>query len=556
MVAVLHNALFYQQTGQYHKSEYLYKQILRDNPDHPEALNLLGIMYHQVGDNIKAVRFIERAIVHSPSNPSFYSNLGVVLNAEGRWREAICAYRQALHQRPDYAEAWNNLGALLKDHGKLDEALTSFQKALKFRPDYAKALVNLGCVRRELNQFDAAIESFEQALHISPELPEAYYYLGDILKDQGKFKDALNNLRKSLILKPDYVQAHFMIAHIKHHTDYDDDIRKMEQLVADSQVSKERKTYLFFALGKAFEDLQKYEEAFSYYSKGNKIKRESYVYSVSEDAILIKKLISVFDKPFFQAYSEKIETITAPIFIVGMPRSGTTLIEQILSSHQQVSAADELSDLRRILLETNSKLTVDTFPDQVIRLDRHDMNRFRLQYWSSIRKYKGKSGVFVTDKMPSNFLYIGMIKVLFPEAKIIHCKRDPIDTCLSCYKTYFLGMQKFAYSLTELGEYYTLYQELMSHWHRVLPGYLLDVQYEELVNDQETQTRRLLDFCGLPWSSSCLSFHRSERTVKTASFAQVRRPIYTGSVQHWKNFDKKLEPLILALKKQGQLRSR
>ncbi|MCP5002397.1 MAG: tetratricopeptide repeat protein [Planctomycetes bacterium] len=547
----LQTALCYHRAGKYRESESMYQHILRRNPDHPETLNLLAVMYHQVGNNAKAVELLKKAIMLSPQNPSFYSNLGVVLNADGRWKEAIRAYERALHLIPDYAEAWNNMGAVFKDHGQFDAALASFQKALHFNPDYTKALVNLGCVLKELNQPDDAIACFEKALKISPDFPEACYYLGDILKDLGKFEPAMENFRKSLVLKPDYAQAHFMIAHIKHYTYYDDDMRKMEKLVGTPGVNEERKAYLFFALGKAFENIHNYDKAFDYYSKGNRVKRASYAYSISEDKEFIKKLISAFDREFFVTYSKQVDYETGPIFIVGMPRSGTTLIEQILSCHKQVSAADELSDLRHILLETNPKLTVDIFPDQLKKLDRNDMDRFRSQYRININKYKVDGELYVTDKMPSNFLYIGMIKALFPGAKIIHCKRDPVDTCLSCYKTYFLGIQKFAYDLDELGKYYLLYEKLMSHWHHVLPGYLLDVQYEDLINDQKTQTRRLLDFCGLPWNDSCLSFHKSERTVKTASFAQVRKPLYTGSVQFWKHYTKHLGQLLTALKRDG-----
>jgi tetratricopeptide (TPR) repeat protein len=505
-------ALKHHQAGQFQKAESICHHIIRDNPQHTEALQLLSGMALQMGNYTIAAEMINKAIASNPQNPISYSNLGVILNTFGKQEDAVKAYQQALRLRPDYAEAWNNLGTALRALGKVESAIDSYRKALRYKPEYAEAWNNLGLA----------------------------------LKSLGKLESAIDSYRKALQYKPDYIEAHFMLACTKLHNKYDNDIQAMEKLLNKPDATDRQKIQLCFGLGKAFEDIKQYDKAFNYLLDGNRIQRNTFKYSISDDEVFFKKLIDVFDKNFL-AHREGYGVIeNTPIFILGMPRSGTTLVEQILSRHHQIHGAGELNDLKQILLTTNPKLTTRTFPEHVMELNRDDFTQFGTEYLRRISQYNITGKYHVTDKMPSNFLYIGMIRVLFPDAKIIHCKRDPVDTCLSCFKTTFEEVQKFAYDLTELGQYYRLYQKLMSHWHTVLPGYIYDIQYEELVAEQETQTRKLIGYCGLPWDEACLSFYKSDRAVKTASDVQVRRPIYKSSVQLWKRYEKHLGPLLSA----------
>ncbi len=506
-------AIKYQQAGQFQKAEYICHQILRDNPHHIDALHLLSLMAIQMGNYTVAAEMINKAIASDPQNPISYSNLGVILSTLGNQEDAVKAYQQALRLRPDYAEAWNNLGTALRTSGKLESAIDSYRQALQYKPDYA----------------------------------EAWNNLGNALKSLGRLESAIDSYRKAIQYKADYVEAHCMLARTKLHNRYDDEVQAMEKLLSKPDINVEEKIQLCFGLGKAFEDIKQYDKSFNYLLDGNRIKRTTFNYSISEDEGFFKKLIDVFDTTFFAQRDGYGVSENTPIFILGMPRSGTTLVEQILSSHHQIQGAGELNDLKQILLTTNPKLTNHTFPDYVPELKCDDFTQFGTEYLRRINRYNSAGKAHVTDKMPSNFLYIGMIRVLFPSAKIIHCKRNPVDTCLSCFKTTFEEVQKFAYDLTELGQYYHLYQKLMSHWHTVLPGYIYDIQYEELVAEQETQTRRLIDHCGLSWDEACLSFYKSDRVVKTASDVQVRRPIYKSSVQLWKRYEKHLGPLLSAL---------
>lgn len=422
-------ALKYHRAGQFQKAESICRQILRDNPHHTDALHLLSGMALQMGNYTTAAEMINKAIASSPQNPISYSNLGVILNTLGKQEDAVKAYQQALRLRPDYAEAWNNLGTALRALGKVESAIDSYRKALRYKPEYAEAWNNLGLA----------------------------------LKSLGKLESAIDSYRKALRYKPDYIEAHFMLACTKLYNKYDDDIQAMEKLLNKPDATDRQKMLLYFGLGKAFEDIKQYDKAFKYLLDGNRIQRNTFKYSISDDEVFFKKLIDVFDKNFF-AHREGYGVIeNTPIFILGMPRSGTTLVEQILSRHHQIRGAGELNDLKQILLTTNPKLTTRTFPDHVIELNRDDFTQFGTEYLRRISQYNITGKYHVTDKMPSNFLYIGMIRVLFPDAKIVHCKRDPVDTCLSCFKTTFEAVQKFAYDLTELGQYFRLYQKLMSH---------------------------------------------------------------------------------------------
>lgn len=276
------------------------------------------------------------------------------------------------------------------------------------------------------------------------------------------------------------------------------------------------------------------------------MKRSGYDYSLEEDKEFFSCIKEMFSAELFKKHSNSGTDNNAPIFILGMPRSGTTLTEQILSSHQMVYGAGELPDIRKLLSQMCGAGEYKKFPKLVGSLGNDDLSRIGSEYIKGLRK-RNSSAEHITDKMPHNFLHVGMIRLMLPNAKIIHCKRDPIDNCLSIFKQNFGGVHKYAYDLAELGGYHLLYQDLMEHWNKVLPGFVFELQYEDMVADQEGMTRKLLEFCGLPWDDNCLQFHKSERTVKTASYTQVRKKIYSDSVQLWKRYEQELQPLISAL---------
>ncbi|MCP5004829.1 MAG: tetratricopeptide repeat protein, partial [Planctomycetes bacterium] len=396
-------------------------------------------------------------------------------------------------------------------------------------------------------QYVAALDSFHKALHIKPDYAETWNNLGNALKSLGKMENAIESYRKAISHKPDYAAAYFALAQTKQHTEYDGDMTAMETLLGKSGITDKEKVQICFGLGKAFEDLKQYDEAFNYFQNGNRIKRNMFDYSISAERVFFDKLVKVFDKKFFDQRKGCGCNRDVPIFVLGMPRSGTTLVEQILASHYQVFGAGELSDIKQLLFEQNHELRHETFPENVSGFDLKVFTQLGEEYIRRISRYNIDRKDYVTDKMPFNTLFIGMIKVILPMAKVIHCRRNPVDTCLSCYKADFNEYKKFSYDLTEIGQYYRLYHNLMTHWHEVLPDFIYDVQYEDLVADQELQTRQLLDFCGLPWHEACLSFHTLDRKIKTASFSQARQPLYKSSVHSWKRYEKHLGPLLEAL---------
>ena len=315
---------------------------------------------------------------------------------------------------------------------------------------------------------------------------------------------------------------------------------------AKPAISDEQRMHLAFGLGKAFEDLHQYEKAFSFFAEGNSIKRGSYSYSIDDHGNFFKKLEEAFDSSLFAKYQGRGCDDETPIFILGMPRSGTTLVEQILASHRQVHGAGELGTLGRIVSSYFDKRNGVEFPESIRQVDGADFERPGVEYIQAIRRHSLDIR-FITHKMPRNFIYIGLIKLMLPDAKVIHCRRDPADTCLSIFKTYFTGKHEYSHDLGELGRYYKLYRGLMEHWHSVIPGFIHDVQFEDMVTDQAEQTRTLLEYCGLEWDDACLESHKTDRPVMTASVEQVRRPIYKDSVQLWKRYETKLAPMLGSL---------
>ncbi|MFH1991714.1 MAG: sulfotransferase [Pseudomonadota bacterium] len=510
--AALHQAISHHQEGRVQKAEQIYQQILKNEPGNADALNLLGIVASQIGNYENAVFLITQAIQINSKKANYYNNLANALIQQGKIDKAVDTYSRALEINPNYAEAQNNLGVALKSKGMLDQAIAAYRCALAINPNYVEALDNLGSALSEQGKPDEAFAAYRRALEINPLYTEAYRHL----------------------------------TMLKRYVDYDDELQAMEELLERPDLNDVQRMHLYFGLGKAFEDLKEYETSFNFIREGNRIKRNTFSYAISENEVYFEKIKNTFDKKMFGRFSGWGSKDGTLIFIVGMPRSGSTLVEQILCSHRHVFGAGEINDLEEIITGSHQKGARFRFPDDLREFGREDIARFGTDYIRRIRGYSDGSK-YITNKMLHNFLYIGLIKLALPNARIIHCKRFPADTCLSCFKTYFNGSHNYAYDLIELGKYYNLYQDLMSHWHDVLPGYIYDVHYEDLVTDQQNETRRLLEFCGLEWDEACLSFYKNYRPVYTASTAQVRRPMYHSSIRLWKKYEKQLEPLLAIL---------
>ncbi|MBT4046364.1 MAG: tetratricopeptide repeat protein [Rhodospirillaceae bacterium] len=527
-----------------------YGKALALQPDYAKAYYNLGVVLHMLNRLDDAAASYQRVLAIEPNYAEAHFNLGNALNDLERPDAAAASYGNAIAIRPDYAEAHNNLGNALKDLGRLDEALAHCRRALSIKPDFAEAHYNLGVLLQKLGKPDAAAESYLKALAIKPDFAEAHNDLGNALQDLGKLDEARANYSKALAINPDFAEAHRHLSIVKKFTEYDDDIQAMERSYAAPGISDEHRMLLAFGLGKAFEDLQQYEKAFDCFAEGNAIVRGSYDYSIEGHGNDFKKIEAVFDVELFARHDSGGCSDETPVFIVGLPRSGTTLVEQILASHPQVHGAGELELLGRIASDAFGQADQDAFAENIRGADDAALQRLGAEYIGEVRKLGGDSR-FVTDKMPGNHLNIGLIKLILPNAKVIHCKRHPADNGLSLFKSYFpVRSHYYAYDLVEIGRFYKFYSDLMAHWHSTLPGFVHDIQYEDVVADQAGQTRKLLEYCGMEWDDACLAFHTTDRSVTTASAVQVRQPIYSSSVQAWKRYETQLTPMLESL---GQL---
>ncbi|MDH4235466.1 MAG: sulfotransferase, partial [Gallionella sp.] len=462
---------------------------------------------------------------------------------------ALSSFRTALKIKPDYAEAHNNLGNTLKELGNLDAAAESYRRALEIKPNHTETLTNLGNVLKDLGQAKDAAASYRRALEIDPAYDKALLGVSQLYAISGKMDEAEVMVKKALAIKPDNLEARVLLANARKVHPGDENLAALLAIEetarnSESPMSYQKMIPLHFALGKCFDDLGDHERAFPHFLEGCKLKRATVNYDTAQMTQQFDNVMRVFDQASIERLRGGGNPSHVPIFVLGMPRSGTTLTEQIIASHPEVYGAGELPDLQAIAQREVAGTT--GFPGNILALDQAGLTRWADDYVAGLRQ-RAPDAMHITDKMPGNFWYIGLINVMLPNARIIHVNRNPVDTCLSCFTILFNTLIQ-TYDLAELGRYYVDYARLMDHWRKVLPaGAFLDVQYEEIVADQDTQARRIIDFCGLEWSDACIDFHNSKRAVNTASVTQVRQPIYKSSVERWRPYEKYLGPLLDAL---------
>ena len=501
----------HQKEGRYDEAAKLYREVLRNNPRNVDALRMLGVLAFGEGNIDEAERLLRRAVAAAPDFVNAIIDLGLALKEQSRTEEAIESFRQAAKLEPKNVKAHYQLASILAPAALSNEAIDAYRRVLEIRPKHAGALLGLG----------------------------------HVLKTMGRQEEAIESYRKCIAAKPEKGEIYWSLANLKTYKLSDDDVAEMEARVAGTDVTDDSRVNFLFALAKAHEDRGDFDAAWTYYAQGNAKRRmlehhDPVRFEMHNDAI-----VEVFDKDFLANNTGLGNQDPSPIFVVGLPRSGSTLLEQILASHSMVEGTAELPYIRRVE-HSLSKNRVDgvNYPAAVRELREPNLKSLGQDYLDAAALHRVEGAPRFIDKMPNNFPAVGLIHLILPNAKIIDARRYPLDSCLSNFRQLYGQGQPFTYDLTDIGEYFLEYQRMMDHWHDVLPGRVLTVQYEDVVTDFEAQVRRLLEYCELPWEDQVLRYHETDRPVRTASSEQVRQPVYTKSVHFWRNHEKHLDELI------------
>jgi tetratricopeptide (TPR) repeat protein len=525
-----------------------YENALAINPSYAEAHNNLGNALQALEQNEEAVRHYQQALAINPTYAEAHNNLASALTALKRYEDAIPHCEQALALRPNNLEARINLANALAALGN-EQAIMHYQKALAIDPTNVDVYQRLGSLLLSLGRMEEAIPHYEQALAVKPDLVVAYNGLGAALQALGRLNEAIHAFEKAIAVSPRTGAGYLNLAMATRLGADDTRFAAMRELSRDMEsLDVEDQIRLHFALGKVFGDLGDHEQSFQHLLHGNQLKRQQLDYDEAKRLARSDQIRAAFSAELLRDRRGLGDPSCVPVFVVGMPRSGTTLIEQILASHSKVSGAGELEEFGRAVFSIGQASGASvTYPEIVSTLSAEQLRQVGASYLQVLGATAGPAERIV-DKLPLNFTLVGLIHLALPNARIIWARRDPIDTCVSCFSAPFGGYQPHTYDLGELGRYHRAYEALMDHWQKVLPeGVLLEVRYEDVVDDLENQARRMVGHCDLEWEEACLAFHKTQRSVRTASVAQVRKPIYRSSVGRWRPYKHLLQPLFQAL---------
>ena len=557
-------------------------------PNYAEAFNSRGNALHSLARDEEALLSYDRAIALQPSFAEAFNNRGVALQSLKRDEEALASFAQALALSPDNPGVLNNLAAVLRGLERFGEAAAVVERAKLLDPNNPRthtceamvllklqrlaeaetsalrglalalddplvrveALHAMGLVRFDQQRPEEALEFYTRALALKPDYADARHNIGNVHKEAGRLTEARDKFEQAIAIDPRQGMYYLNLTEVKTFSAADDaHLVAMEGLVRDpASLTAISQTQLNFALAKAYDDVGRYDDAFRCMRDGNARRRGQIAYDEAAMHRVYDRVRATFNREFIQSRTGTGFHSALPVFVVGMPRSGTTLVEQILASHPAVYGAGELPDLNNLVEQmTGTFGNSVSYPEGAAALTASELCDVGKQYVEGLRRL-APTAERVTDKALSNFQFIGLIHLTLPDARIVHVVRDPLDTCLSCFSKLFATEQNFTYDLGELGRYYSKYAELMRHWRSVLPeNRILEVRYEDVIADLETAARRIVDHCGLPWHPSCLAFHETRRHIRTASAGQVRRPVYRTSEGRWRVYRDHLGPLVEAL---------
>lgn len=504
-----------------------------------------GTICEWLGDTDMALQHYQDAIDFDPENTTALTAAGRLLNAKEDHLSAVDLLERAARRDTETVSLQIDLAVALNGTQRFAEATEVLERLFARGIETPRALLTYGRAQTGAGDAKAAEGSYRKALSLAPNSAEAHFALGRNRQEAGKTDEANRLFFETLEIDRNHCNAYRFLASNKAFGVEDAAFENMIALLESGKIAPAQRLRLHFAAAAIYEQAGDTDQAFAHLSAGNGLK--NVVFDPDCCADYFGKLIETFDAPFFERVRSWGNQDGRPVFIVGMPRSGTTLVEQILASHPDMFGAGELESFNFFVNGLSERLQSEqSYPDCVAQLDRATVESMAAEHVAALRDLSADARL-VTDKMPTNFLHVGLILTLFPNAQIVHCNRDPRDTCFSIFGLDFAGEHAYAYDQINLGRYYRQYERLMAHWRRIAPDSILDVRYEDMVADQETETRRLLAFCGLDWDVSCLDFHKTDRTVRTWSYNQVRQPIYKSSVARWRKFEAHLAPLLAEL---------
>lgn len=557
-------------------------EILKVVGEHPQALRLLGEALRRQGEVEAAEAAYLRSVKASVGDPALIEaatalsenrlahaeqSLRTILKARptdvaairmlaetgmrlGRYEDAENLLARCVELAPGFTAARHNYATVLYRHNKPVEALVELDRLLAADSDNPAYLNLKAAALGRIGEYEGAIDHYARVLRRHTGHPKTWMSYGHALKTVGRQAEAIEAYRKALALQPGLGEVWWSLANLKTVKFTDADVAAMEAQIARSDLSEEDRFHLHFALGKALEDAERWELSFDHYARGNAQRREQLAYDADETTLHVRRSCALFTPAFFAERAGQGCAAPDPIFIVGLPRAGSTLVEQILSSHSQVEGTQELPDIiamARRLGGRARKASGGAYPDMLADVEAEELKALGEEYLERASVHRKLGRPYFIDKMPNNWAHVGMIAAILPNAKIIDARRHPLGCGFSAFKQHFARGQGFSYDLTDLGRYYGDYVALIRHFDAISPGRIHRVVYERMVADPEAETRALLDHCGLPFEDGCLRFYENDRAVRTASSEQVRQPIFTDAADHWRNYEPWLGPLKAAL---------
>ena len=520
------------------EADELIKNFFENNEDY--GLLYKGVRHLHASRYRKAEDAFKKVLIEDENNIDALRFMGILAFKSGNHDIAEAMLTKALKLDPTYSLVWANLAQVFSVTGQLDKAKKSFKNILNMEPKNGLIWAEYGTVLTKLANYKEGKDAYLKALEFKPNSPRVHLSLGHVYKTMGEIDNSIDSYKNTIIQNNLSGEAYWSLANLKTYSFSKNEIKDMEETLKGDMSDIER-SQMHFALGKAYEVKKDFDKSFTNYYEGNKVKKGLIKYSSDDTTDNTKKILEFFNQENIQNLAKSSTSNRDPIFVLGMPRSGSTLVDQIISSHSKVDGTQELPNIIKIAAELNTN-NQNNYPEVLRELDDSKLSKLGKDYILETA-WARNSAPFFVDKMPNNFIHIGLIKTILPNAKIIDTRRDPMDTCFSCFKQFFARGQLFTYSLEDLGNYYTDYIRAMDHWHNIYGKDIFTVHYDNVINKTEDTIRELIDYCNLPFEQECLEFYKSSRPVKTPSAEQVRQPIYKSGLNYWKNYEEHLSPL-------------